>query len=956
MRTLYGNYLHLDYLTRAQAREAIVKPIEHYNAVDGDPPAVLGEGLVDAVLAQVPRGRLSLGTGRDAGAPEASVQTDADAIEAPFLQLVMEAVWQHDVPSQPSQPSPGDTSPRTLRKSTLEDDLGGAATIVRHHLDNALVALSEDDQAVATAMFDHLVSPSGAKIALTAVDLAKLTKHPEAVVNEVLRALGAKRILRAVHPAPDTSDPRYEIFHDRLAAPILELRAKRENERLARDAEMAERDAQRQRTRVRITTGLAVLSLIGLVAAVLLWQYARNQTATANRERRSATVARINSDSRALAFSAQFNAANRPDVALSLALGAYRVTPADPAVLASVQTALEAFRRTGALAILHGHSDTVNAVAFSPNGTILASGSSDATIRLWRVTSHTQIGRSLTGTGTTGVVGVAFSPDGRTLASAGGFDRTLRLWSVSGERELARWRVDGVYAYAVAFSRNGRMVASAGYRTHVALWDVATHRLVATMPCRCRAQAAVAFSPDGRLLASGGYDGRIHIFDVATHREVASIAAGDGTIYTVAFSRDSRMVAFGGTGGTIGLADVAHPRRPVVRLIGDRGPVTSVAFGTGDALASASTDATVRLWDTRSRRTVITYTGHAGTVLGVAVSPDGRTVASAGTDGTIRLWPARDPHRLGQPLPGQAGIATSVAASSDGTLLAAGSNDGAVRVWSARTGELLRTLRASPRSQILSVAFGARDLLAAGVRHGSVRLWRAAAGAPAILGSGSGPVASVAFSPNGRTLAAVHATGRLTFWDPMTSQRLGTLPTGQIDIHAVAFSRDGQTVATAGVEKPADGRGQRFTIRLWNAKTHKLTGTLTGAKGPIDAIAFAPNGTTLASGGDDKVIRLWNLHNLRPTGTTLTGSTGQVLAVAFSPTATSSRRPEPTATCDCGTSTRARSSARRSATTTRRWTRSPSRRTGRCSSPAEPTGPSACGAGSFGRASTTSPG
>ena len=273
---VYNNYLHLEYLTREAALEAIEKPVEIYNADHPEQePIALDEDLADAVLDEVKRGNIELGTrraDRDGGTwPGAN----ADEIETPFLQLVMTRLWECEL----AKGSP------VLRTETLNDELGGAETIVRNHVDRALTGLAGEELEAATDIFHDLVTPSGVKVAHTARDLAQMSAHSETTVGAVLDRLYEERIVRAVDPAPGSGQARYEIFHDRLAAPILDWRQQRENARLDRARERAEQEAEVQRTqarrfkrRARIMFALAVGLLVLLVAVAVLLGYARHQS------------------------------------------------------------------------------------------------------------------------------------------------------------------------------------------------------------------------------------------------------------------------------------------------------------------------------------------------------------------------------------------------------------------------------------------------------------------------------------------------------------------------------------------------------------------------------------------------------------------------------------------------------------------------------------------------------
>ena len=316
----------------------------------------------------------------------------------------------------------------------------------------------------------------------------------------------------------------------------------------------------------------------------------------------------------------------------------------------------------------------------------------DDTIRLWDVATGRPIGNPLTGH-TDQVLSVAFSPDGKTLAS-GSVDDTVRLWDVATGRPIGQPLTGHAGAVdSVAFSPDGKTLASGSADDTIRLWDVATGRPIGQpLTGHTDEVNSVAFSPDGKTLASGSLDDTVRLWDVATGRPIGKPLTGHTeAVWSVAFSPDGKTLASGSSDDTVRLWDVATGRPIGQPLTGHTGQVYSVAFSPdGKTLASGSRDDTVRLWDVATGRPIGNpLTGHTEAVWSVAFSPDGKTLASGSFDHTIRLWDVATGRPIGQPLTGHTGSVNPVAFSPDGKTLASGSTYGAddtVRLWDVVTG------------------------------------------------------------------------------------------------------------------------------------------------------------------------------------------------------------------------------------------------------------------------------
>ena len=645
-----------------------------------------------------------------------------------------------------------------------------------------------------------------------------------------------------------------------------------ERERHARELVMARRAS----TRLQLLVSVLALFLVG----------AAGLTALALANAHQADVARQQSLSRQLAAQAVTRLDSQYDLALLLSLEARDLANTVEARAGLLQ-GLEA-APPGLIAFLRGQTLGVNSVAMSRDGTLLASGSEDGTIRLWDMRRRQSLGPPLLAHAGP-IWGVAFSPNGKLLAS-GDDDGTIRLWNVTTQRALG----PPVHAHAgpstpLAFSPDGAMLASAGDDGRIAVWAVtaggALVRPTSVAGCAGGTQSwALAISRDGKELANGCTDGNIALWKVAgtTLSPWGALNAGD-TVFGVAFSPDGKTLASAGYDHTVRLWDVTGLRQIGAPLTGHNDTVFSVAFSPdGKTLASGSLDGTARLWDTRSRRPLgPPLAAHTGDVNSVVFSPDGGTLAAGTATGSVALWDVHRPQALTSTL--NLGRTNGIALSLDGKT-AASMNGWGVLLWEVTGG----TPRLRSSIPVGDATAGALSLdgrtVAVGEQIGSLQLWDAGSGSPlGVPVRTRGGIVQVAFSPNGTMVATGSQDGTVQFWSPAPRPRgvlrpLGTVQAGHSAVQALAFSPNGKVLASGGADR---------LIRLWDVARRRLLGPpLAGHVAGVNDVAFSPDGTILASAGSDRTVRLWDVARNRALGPPLIGHTDDVGSVAFSPDGT----------------------------------------------------------------------
>jgi WD40 repeat protein/serine/threonine protein kinase len=526
------------------------------------------------------------------------------------------------------------------------------------------------------------------------------------------------------------------------------------------------------------------------------------------------------------------------------------------------------------LLTLRGHLDKVQAVAFSPDGQRIVTGSFDGTAKVWDAASGKDL---LTCKGhRAGINSVAFSPDGQQIVT-GSFDGTAKVWdSVSG-KELLTLKGHGVALLSAAFSPEGRRIVTGHLGGIARVWDSASGKLLLTIGKQGAdyAVASVAFSPDGQRIVAGHWDGKgkgtAKVWAAATGQLLLTLEGqrAGSSVASVALSPDQQRIV---TGHWDAIANVweAASGKLLLTLKGHGARIASVAFSRdGGRIATGSDDDTAKVWDSASGTELLTFKGHRGWVTSVAFSPDGHRVATGSYDRTAKVWEVGN-HKEVRTLNE---IVVGVAFSPDGQRIAASCFDGSAKVLEAASGKELLSFKAHT-TNAPSVAFspdGRR--IATGSYDGTAKVWDAANGKELLLLKGHRDgVFCVAFSSDSQRIATGCLDGTVKVWDAAGGKELLSFTGHAAMINSVAFSPDGRRILTGSDDPPA---------KVWDAASGKLLLTLNW-QSQSQSVAFSPDGHRIVAGHLDGTVKVWDAAS----GTellTFKGDSGWVMFVVFSP-------------------------------------------------------------------------
>ncbi len=542
--------------------------------------------------------------------------------------------------------------------------------------------------------------------------------------------------------------------------------------------------------------------------------------------------------------------------------------------------------QTGAeLEPLPGPEKGCHDAAVSADRKTLVGGTADGQVHVWDLTAGKEVKQIAVPGGKT-IREVAVAPDGRTAAVAGD-DNAVRLLDLTTGEQLRVLITYKQSPSAIAFSADGKLVASACHDGNARVHEADTGKEVCQLKSKKGAFVSLCFTPDGKTLLAGernavSSDGNpLFFWNVQTGQLQRRLDDVAGQLWALQFAPDGKTFAGGTSTGVIHIWESATARQ-LHRIKGHAANVQALAFSAdGAALASGGAERCVSLWDTGTGKQLNPLVGHQGRVIAVAAAPGGKVVATAAWDHSVRLWDAdtgRELRRLDcTPKKKQdhsPGTSFSLTFSPDGKWLAAAGYEHHVWLWDLEKGELARTfpgIRAAFSPDGKHLVTGGLDSVA--------RLYETGTGKEVrqFKGHLSG-IAYLSFTPDGQTLVTAsygpplgmrggdEKRGKQTFW-------LWDVATGKVRRQ---FGGEGHP---NGPVRSPDGRTLSANGQLWELATGKVRAALPRS---VNATAFTPDGTYLASGSDDGTVSLWRLPGGKHVHT-FAGHRGWVLDLAFTP-------------------------------------------------------------------------
>ena len=794
---LFGNVLRLDHLDTDAARAAIVEPLAELEEL-GAPHVEAEPALVAAVVDQVASGRIER---RLAGRGIVEGGGRRGRVEAPYLQLVMERIWEEERGS----------GSYALRATTLAE-LGGAGQIVQQHLERALADLDEPERELVARLFHQLVTPSGTKIAHGVGDLSRYAGESPERLEDVLHSLSNERVVRAL-PARNGGGPRYEIYHDVLAGAVLDWGARHEAERALAE----ERAAARRR--YRRLAAIIGLGAVALAAMCVLTAYAFQQRSEARQQAKVAEAAQAEAEANAQKAEDQEEKTNA-------------------ALKESEETRDELVKERDRA---DDESERANDEAARANA------------EKTRANNETKRATSEAGRANREAARAKEERDNARLATADAI-RSKNAEVVQREKAEGAFKNEQRAKQEAVVSRDdaqaSALVAEATSLLRIAPEEslqlaLQSAAITSTPGLENTLRDALINARARAVLPSG--NGTVNAIDTSSSGTAAPAAfsGGSGAVGTLRTSADGTLVLVGGADGEVRVFELTTEGRLVRRLARLRhgAPLGDSVFSPdGRSVFTGGADGVVIRWDSRSG-TPLARAVHGAPIRELAVSPDGRLVASAARE-AARVWLAVDlspVRRLPHPF-----IVEGVSFDPTSTKLLTLARD--ARIFDTRDWGRAPPVLDQPGNIVTAAFSPAGMLVATGGRDDVAMIWDVGDGSPRHRLQHRGDVLDVAWSPNGSLLATASTDNSGRIYRTDTGTLLRSLGEHSNQLVAVGFSPDGASVVTASL----DG-----TARIWGGDEFSRSEALFGHSGDVLDAMFTPDGASVITASNDGSARVW---------------------------------------------------------------------------------------------------
>ena len=518
---------------------------------------------------------------------------------------------------------------------------------------------------------------------------------------------------------------------------------------------------------------------------------------------------------------------------------------------------------------LKGHRWPIWCVAFSPDGQRIVTGSWDQTAKVWEAASGHEL---LTLEGHSAPIrSVAFSPDSQRIVT-GSWDQTAKVWEAASGRKLLTLGGTNGNVDSVAFSPDGQRIVTGLGDSTAKVWEAVSGRELFTLKGHGHQVRSVGFSPDGQRIVTGSDDQTAKVWDAANGRVLFTLKGHGAEIYCVAFSPDGQRIVTGSWDRTAKVWEAASSRE-LLTLKGHSAAIWSVAFSPdSQRIVTGSWDQTAKVWEAASGGDLLPLLGHTDTIRSAAFSPDGQRIVTGGGDNTAKVWEVASGREL-LTLKGHSAAIWSVAFSRDGQWIMTGSDDQTAKVWEAASGRLILSLKGH-MDRVSCAAFSPDgQQIVTGSWDQTVKVWEAASGKLLrTLEVHSGKISSVAFSPDAQRIVTISAD-QAKVWEAASGRELFPLKGHSARIMSVAFSPDGQRIVTGSWDQ---------TAKVWEMASGRVLRTLNGHNGGVSSVAFSADGQRIVTGSDDNTAKVWEAASGREL-LPLKGHNGGILSVAFSP-------------------------------------------------------------------------